>query len=351
MRIQPKIRQGKLLQTPTEQIDVINPNQIKADSAHDIDMNAYVETRQVTILLSDIRGFSEISEAYCAEEVVRMLNRYFECMNRIIQKYNGQVDKFMGDSILAKFGLPEESERDVENAIACAIEMQLAMDVLNKRNEELGLPAIYHGIGLNTGKVVVSRLGSEIYSEETIIGEAVNLTSRIESHCLRGQVLVSRATLDSCHDYVEVGPPNRIEVKGAKEAISLYEIYQTEKPHAIKVPRRDGRKSPRVPLDVPISFQCLAGKLILPEKLTGRTRDVSYHGMLMVSDKELTPLSEIKLKVVLGVFEEETSDIFARIIKSDGQGGKFYSSMEFTFVDREGQAAIKQIVDRVLHAQ
>ena len=303
------------------------------------------------MLLSDIRGFSEIAEAYPAADVVRMLNRYFERMNRIIQQYHGLVDKFMGDSILAKFGLPEESDKDVENAIACAVEMQLAMDDLNKRNEALGLPAIYQGIGLNTGEVVVSHLGSEIYSEETIIGEAVNLTSRIESHCLRGQILVSKETLEYCKDYVDVGPPNHVEVKGAREAVSLFEIYHTLRPQKLRVPRRDGRKSPRVPLEVPVSFQCLAGKLILPEKIRGNSLDISYHGMLLVSEKELIPLSEIKLKVALGVFEEETSDIFARIIKSEQRRGRFYSSMEFTFVDRAGQAAIKQIVDRILHSQ
>ena len=123
------------------------------------------------------------------------------------------------------------------------------------------------------------------------------------------------------------------------------------KPHELTVPRRDGRKSPRVPLDAQVTFQCLAGKLILPEKLLGKTLDISYHGMLIVSDRELAPLSEIKLKVALGVFEEETSDIFARIIKSDKRDDKHYSSMEFTFVDQEGQAAIKLLVDRILHTQ
>ncbi len=312
--------------------------------------DAAVDVRNVAILLSDIRGFSEIAEAYEASDIVAMLNRYFQSMGDLIEKYNGKIDKLMGDSILVTFGLEDPSDKDVENAIACAVEMQLAMGELNEANKSMGMPEIYQGIGINHGNVVVGDLGSTQYSENTIIGEGVNLTARIEAHCLRGQILISEQTLDVAKDFVEVSPPNSVDVKGAKEPLLLYEVYSICQPKEMVVPRREGRKSPRVQVDMPATFQCLSGKIILPEKIIGRIVDISYHGMLMESDVRLTPLSEIKMRVSLSMFSEETTEIFARIVKSGAHGDVFVSGMEFTFVDQAGQEAIKQLVDRLLFA-
>ena len=300
------------------------------------------------MLLSDIRGFSEIAEAYAARDVVSMLNRYFEAMSGIIVEYGGTIDKLMGDSILVTFGLPDRSENDVERAIACAVEMQQAMGKFNTENERFGMPPIYMGIGIIYGEVVVGALGSEHYRENTIIGEEVNLVSRIEAYCLRGQILISEPTFLLARDYIQVSSPNSVEVKGSRDPINLYEVYATSRPRAMCVPRRDGRKSPRVGVQMPVVFQCLAGKLILPEKLEGQVVDISYGGMLIESDSRLAVLSEIKIKISLAVFSDESTDIFARIINSEQQGSKFLSSMEFTFVDQTGQAAIKNLVDRVL---
>lgn len=307
-----------------------------------------VETKRVVILLSDIRGFSEIAEAYPASEVVGMLNRYFAAMGDIIVRYGGSIDKLMGDSILVTFGLPDSSDEDVKSCIACAVEMQLAMGEFNEENLARDLPAIYMGIGINSGEVVVGALGSEHYSEYTIIGEEVNLTSRIEAHCLRGQILISEQTLEVAKDFIEVGPPNSVEVKGAKEPVKLYEVYSISEPKPMKVPRREGRKSPRVAVQMPVTFQCLAGKIILPDKIKGQVIDVSYGGMLIESDMRLAPLSEIKMKISLEMFSDETTDIFARIIQSEQQGSSYQSSMEFTFVDQTGQTAIKNLVDRLV---
>ena len=312
--------------------------------------DANVDVRHVAILLSDIRGFSEIAESYEASDIVAMLNRYFGAMGDLIEQYGGKIDKLMGDSILVTFGLLESSDRDVENAIACAVEMQLAMGRLNEENKSLGMPEIYQGIGINHGNVVVGNLGSKQYSENTIIGEEVNLTARIEAHCLRGQILISEKTLDVARDYVEVGSPNSVDVKGAKEPLQLFEVYSVSRPRELVVPRREGRKSPRVQVDMAATFQCLSGKIILPEKIPGRIVDISYHGMLMESGVRLTPLSEIKMKVSLSIFTEDTTDIFARIVKSGEQEGKYICGMEFTFVDQAGQEAIKQLVDRLLFA-
>lgn len=307
-----------------------------------------VLNKNITILLSDIRGFSSISESYPAADVVQMLNRYFNAMGEIITKYDGTIDKLMGDSILVVFGFPEERETDAENAIACAVEMQTAMSEINKVNRSLNMPDLFVGIAINTGTVVVGDLGSEHYHEYTIIGDEVNLTSRIEAHCLRGQILISENTHDITKDFVEVGPPNRVEVKGAREAVDLYEVFATERPRAMEVPRREGRKSPRVKVTMPVVFQNLAGKIVLDEKYNGDVIDISYHGLLVETSTRLGKSSEIKMALSLELFSDRTSDVYARIINTEEADGKFRSSMEFTTIGSEGLTAIKQYVDNMV---
>lgn len=308
-----------------------------------------VLTKKITILLSDIRGFSEITEAYPATEVVRLLNRYFSCMGGIITRYGGMIDKLMGDSIMVLFGIPDAKPDDVERALACAVEMQLAMNNFNAENRTLNLPDLYMGIGINTGTVVVGDLGSEHYNEYTVIGDEVNLTARIEAHCLRGQILISAKTYKLAKDYIEVGEPNSIEVKGARLPVDLYELFSTHKPQVMHVPRRETRKSPRVAASMVVSFQILSGKIVQPEHYTGTAVDMSYNGLLMESPLNLPRLSEIKMTLSLELFSGRTSDIYARIINTRPlDNGEFQSSMEFTFIDEAGELAVKRYVDKLI---
>ena len=146
-------------------LDILN-DAIKRDSI--------TESIEVTILLSDLRGFTAMSENYTPTFVIELLNRYFTIMNKIIvTKYGGLIDKFMGDSIMVLFGAPKSKGNDAERAINCALEMQIAMDDINAANASIGLPNLYMGIGINTGKVVAGNIGSELHSEYTVIGDEV----------------------------------------------------------------------------------------------------------------------------------------------------------------------------------
>ena len=301
--------------------------------------------KNITILLSDIRGFTDIAESHPAADVVRMLNRYFDAMGSIITRYNGTIDKLMGDSILVVFGIPEERETDAEDAIACAVEMQMAMSKLNDVNRSLGMPDLFTGIAINTGSVAVGDLGSKHYHEYTIIGDEVNLTSRIEAQCLRGQILISENTYELSKEFIEVSPPNRVEVKGARKAIDLYELHATARPKTMEVPRREGRKSPRIKVNMPVAFQNLSGKIVLSENFSGEVIDISYHGLLVETPVKLGKSSEIKMALSLELFGNRTTDVYARIINTEQVGQKFHSSMEFTTIGTEGLNAIKQYVD------
>jgi hypothetical protein len=148
--------------------------------------------------------------------VLDLLNRCFVTMSEIIFRNHGTIDKFMGDSILVLF---EASRGDaVKNAVTCAVDMQCAMEAFNAVNRAQGLPDLYFGIGINTGRVMSALLGSDLYSEYTVIGDEVNLASRIESFSLRGQVLISESTWERCQDYVRCGEPMDVFVKGRSQA-------------------------------------------------------------------------------------------------------------------------------------
>src|SRR5437868_5582826 len=158
--------------------------------------------REVTIMLADLRGFTPICNSYPTSVVLALLNRCFVKMSETIFRNGGTIDKFMGDSIMAVFESDSTPVIGVQKAIACAVDMQIAMSELNAIHRRSEMPEMYFGIGINTGRVLSALLGSDIYSEHTVIGDEVNLASRIESFSLRGQVLISESTYGHAGDYV-----------------------------------------------------------------------------------------------------------------------------------------------------
>ena len=155
------------------------------------------EKRKVTLLMSDLRGFSTISERRPPETVVEILNIYLGRMADVITDYYGTIDEFIGDAILVIFGAPILREDDALRAVACAIDMQRAMAGVNTQLAERGLPKLEMGIGINTGEVVVGNIGSLKRTKYGVVGSHVNLTARIESYTVGGQVLTTESTLDA----------------------------------------------------------------------------------------------------------------------------------------------------------
>jgi adenylate cyclase len=327
-------------------LSALTDNERNALSAQDEFTDA--EHKQVTILLSDIRGFTAITEMYTAKIVMDLLNRYFSCMTEIILRYGGKIDKFMGDSIMVLFGAPSTEKDDVERAIACAVEMQRAMTQFNEQNMLLGLPELFVGIGINSGEVMAGDLGSLAHKEYTVIGDQVNLVSRIEAQSLRGQILLSENTYRLAVQFTEVSEPNRVQVKGKREAVTLYELISTSKPYPMIVPRREERKSPRVEVKIPVFFQVLEGKNVLPEIHRGDVIDLSYNGMLAVIPFPLPCHTEIRISLSLHLLGDQSTEMYARILTLQDDRDGYRASLEFTFVDELGQRAIKQFVDSIV---
>jgi adenylate cyclase len=311
-------------------------------------LQAVPESKKVTILLADIRGFTALAETYSAVTIISMLNRFYGLMSEVIVKYGGTIDKLMGDSIMVLFGAPVQRPDDVQRAMACAVEMQQTMNEFNQQNESLGLPALYIGIGINTGDVVAGSVGSDHHREYTVIGDQVNLASRIEAQSLRGQILLGEATYQLAKDYILAGQPNQVQVKGRRQPVTLYELLGTTRPRPMTVPRREVRKSPRIHVQMPCFFQIVDGKTVMSQEICGDVIDIGYNGLLMMSPVRLDLFTEIRIRLSLHLLGSQTTDIYARVVNTDHTDNGHRISLEFTAIDLGGQQAIKQFVDSLV---
>jgi sigma-B regulation protein RsbU (phosphoserine phosphatase) len=193
------------------------------------------ELRQVAMLMSDLRGFSALSERLGAEAMIDLVNRYLGRMTPIILAHGGTINEFIGDAILALFGAPFERPDDALRAAKCALAMQAAMAELNAENVAMGLPVLSMGIGVHTGVVVAGNIGSKEHVKYGVVGPAVNLTSRIQSLAHGGQVLLSSAALARVRGSVRVGPPMRTDVKGVSAPVVVQPLLAMleSAPHVI----------------------------------------------------------------------------------------------------------------------
>jgi adenylate cyclase len=182
------------------------------------------ERRQVTVLFCDVRGFTPMSERLAPEEVVLLLNDFYTLMIETTFKYDGTLDKFLGDAVMAVFGAPMAHPDHSARAIRTALAMQEGISGLNERRARDGKEAISVGIGVSAGEAVAGTVGTEDRMEYTVIGDSVNLAARLESNAKPGQILISHRTYERVRDLVDARPLGRIRVKGKEEEVEVYEV-------------------------------------------------------------------------------------------------------------------------------
>jgi len=299
-------------------------------------------SRDLTILMADLRGFSLIAEEFSSTIVLEVLKPYFASMTEIIVRHFGAIDKFMGDSVMALF-----DERDIEDsarhAVNCAVDMQLAMDGLNKECRRRGIPELHMGIGINTGRVMAGMIGSGDYSEYVVIGGEVNLVSRIEAFALRGQVLISQSTFDRCRDYALTDRPIEVLVKGKSDPVFLREVIAIPS-LGKEVPRKEIRRSLRVRTEIDFVYRIVKNKIVDPQPFLGRLVDIGYFGIRADLERELDPYTEVKMEIDLSIVGYKATDIYARVLRLRPSGGRFLASVEFTSLSEESQAHIRRFV-------
>ena len=180
------------------------------------------ERRQATIMFADISGFTAMSEKLDAEEVTAVMNDCFDFLGEIIKYDGGKIDKFIGDCVMALFGVPTALEDAPQRAINAAIDMRNGLEQFN-REKELRIPLEIH-IGINSGEVISGSIGSRDKREYTVMGDAVNLASRLEDASERGQILVGLSTYHSTKGTFEYRELPPFSFKGKREPVSVFEL-------------------------------------------------------------------------------------------------------------------------------
>ncbi|MDD3593818.1 MAG: adenylate/guanylate cyclase domain-containing protein [Candidatus Gastranaerophilales bacterium] len=181
---------------------------------------------ELTVLLADIRGFTRISETLEPDRVSDLLNEYFAEMLPIIGKHNGNVNKFIGDAILAVFGESTKDTNHPKNAIICAFEMQERIKELRKKWKKENKPLIGISIGINTGLSFIGNIGTADKMEYTVIGDTVNVACRIEAQNrhFNTQILISETTYNRVKNFVDVIKISEVEIRGREKHINIYEV-------------------------------------------------------------------------------------------------------------------------------
>lgn len=273
------------------------------------------ETRRLTIMMSDLRGFTAMAERMKPAEVLGVLNHYLGAMADIIVEHNGTIDEFIGDAILVIFGAPLEAPDDARRAVACSIAMQRAMKGINEHNEKLGLPKLEMGIALNTGEVIVGNIGSQKHIKYGVVGSHVNLTARIESNTVGGQVLISGSTYDLAGADVTVGEKQLIIAKGFPEPIPAYDLKAIGAPYNIALDEID---LGLVPTDTPVEvrYRVMKGKNEEGPEQSGRFTQLSGLGAVLAPEAPLDALQNLKIRVVADGDALVDGDLYAKVMTS-----------------------------------
>ncbi|MDJ0708484.1 MAG: adenylate/guanylate cyclase domain-containing protein [Leptolyngbyaceae cyanobacterium MO_188.B28] len=286
------------------------------------------ERRQLTILTSDLRGFTATAERVSPEEVLKVLNFYLGRMTDVITRYQGTIDEFIGDGILVLFGAPIRREDDARRAVACAVEMQLAMTEINQTVKTWGLPALEMGIGIHTGEAIVGNIGSEQRTKYGVVGSAVNLTYRIESYTIGGQILISDQTLQTAGSVVQIDGQKQVKPKGVRSPITIHQVGAVGDPYNLALAKEEELL---LPLDeaIQVKYSTLSDKHVGAACFQGQLVQLSEKGALVRSapmeEALIKPLTNIKLNLFArGDSTVISEDVYAKVLEKPTAPDQFY---------------------------
>lgn len=268
------------------------------------------EKRVATLMMADLRGFATMCEQISPEKVVRILNLYLGSMTDVIVRYGGTIDEFIGDGIFVIFGAPSEMDDHPCRAVACALAMQLALDAVNDQLESENLPRVQMGIGIHTGEVVVGNVGSERRAKFGAVGRNVNVTGRIETFSVGGQVLISEATRRLLEDDAVCSNSLTMEGKGLSAPIELFEVRGLR---SMGLELSDHADDVRELSDaLPVVLTDLDGKHLTAESRKGRIVGISRTSAEIISRTRPSLWTNVKLS--LDSFEDG-EDVYAKVVR------------------------------------
>jgi class 3 adenylate cyclase len=297
------------------------------------------EKRLVTILMSDLRGFSNVAERLAPEVVVDILNIYLGRMAEVIAAHLGTIDEFIGDAILVLFGAPLPRPDDARRAVACAIAMQRAMEDVNAELSARGWPFLEMGIGINTGEVVVGNIGSQKRAKYGAVGSHVNLTARIETYTVGGQVLISGSTRATVGDGLAIGRRMQVSTKGFSDPVDLFEVEGIGPPYNLAI---DKPPEDQVILTSPLAlrYSVLDGKHLTGRPQPGEALAVSPHGAQLRIADPVALLDNLRIELAL---PGSTGELYAKATDIDA-GGRFVR-VRFTAVPEDVAEALRSLCE------
>ncbi len=267
--------------------------------------------RSLTILMSDLRGFTAMSEQMDAGDLISMLNHYLGEMTEIIQGRNGTIIEFIGDGIMAIFGAPAPSDTHAADAIAAAVEMEMRMEQVNAWNAARDFPFLEMGIGLNTGEVIVGNIGSEKRTKYGVVGSHVNLCGRIESYTVGGQILISPKTRELAGAELTVAKEMTVYPKGVKGELVLTQVTGIGTPYNVSVRVSDARPVP-LPQPIPVCFHLIEGK--------HGDRRLCYGGIVAIAHDGAVLDSAMGLNIFDNVQIEAGGKLFCKVLDQTDAG-------------------------------
>ncbi len=286
------------------------------------------ELRTLTVMMSDLRGFTSLSERQTPAQMVELLNAYLGRMADVIARHQGTVNEFIGDAILALFGAPVAGEEDALRAVACAADMQIELRRFNAEHPEVR--DLQMGIGLNTGPAIVGNIGSDKHLKYGVVGDAVNLAARVESFTVGGEVLLSASTYEEVVELVDVRGPITVKAKGKKEPLRLFSLLAVGAPYDLRVPLVDLGDTLG---DVDIDVDCypVRGKEVAEVPLAATLVRLGTDDAEMVVERPLAPHDNVKLRIRPDG-DASLDDVYAKVTRADEEDGRHVCRLRFTSV-------------------
>jgi adenylate cyclase len=303
------------------------------------------EKREVSLLMSDIRGFTALAEQLEPSEVVALLNHYLSVMVELIHRSGGNLDEIIGDAILVIFGAPLAMKDAARRSVDCALEMQAAMCSVNEYNLRKGWPEIEIGIALHTGDVVVGNIGSTKRSKYAVVGQPVNQTARIESFTVGGQILVSPALIIAAGPGLILGGTVEVLAKGMHEALCCRELLGHED-HPELVLEKEETSCTVLAEPQRLLYVCLTGKHLNEQMQPATLVGLSHRRGVLEACGPLPPYADIMLRLSPSK-DDQALDLYAKVIHLVSSLENRYL-VHFTSVPPEAQAWLIEVSNRTV---
>jgi PAS domain S-box-containing protein len=301
------------------------------------------DKRQVTMMMTDLRGFTSLSERLTPKWVVALLNRYLAAMVDVIKRYDGTIDKFIGDAIFVLFGAPIWKEDDAQRAVACAVEMQLAMAAVNEQNRSDGLPDLEMGIGINTGQVVVGNIGSPERMMYGVVGGHVNLVSRIQSCTVGGQILISEGTRREVGPMLRIGRQVEVRAKGFEQPLTLSEVVGIGGPYKLSLMQsRDALAA--IAEEIPIECTIIERSRLSQEVFKARVTKLSMKRAVARFQADIPVLSDLEIRIDIQDGQRVPGALYGKVTEVVHDSG-FEFLIYFTSMSEEIKMALSQLLE------